>query len=158
MTNPWTASDKPVETMRHFVQYRNADRRGPLARGWEDFRVYTNKPISFVAGLAGETVWLIEGGGSPMSYRIVLVFIVDEFGPCDDPGFRLYLRGARGHLFEPPIPIPHDDWFRAFMRRHGNFAFGLQAMEPEDAARLSHLASSSPTGESPPPHLVPRFP
>ena len=144
--------------MRHFVQYRNADRRGPLARGREDFRVYTNKPMSFVAGLVGETVWLIEGSGSPMSYRVVLVFIVDEFGPCDDPGFSLYLRGARGHIFQPAVPIPHDDWFRTFMRRHGNFAFGLQAMEPEDAARLSRLAASLPTGESPPPRLAPHVP
>jgi hypothetical protein len=129
--------------MRSFVQYRNADNRGPLDGRPPDLRVFTNKPASFVEELLGDTVWLIEGAGKPRSYHILLAFAVDEIGPCDDADFRFYLRGSRGRVFTPAVPIPYDDWFRLFMRHHGNFAFGLQAMRPEDATQLSRLAGWS---------------
>ena len=126
--------------MRHFVQYRNAGERGPLPARRPDLRVFTRKPESFVAGLLGNTVWLIEGTGSPRSYAIRLVFIVDEFGASDNPDFVLYLRGSTGSAFTPPVAIPRTEWFRSFLRRHGNFAFGLQSMHRDDAEVLGRIS------------------
>ncbi len=126
--------------MRHFVQYHNAGKRGTLAGDPADLSVYTRKPDRFVANLLGDTVWLLEGVGSPASYHISLVFVADEFGLCDDPDFRLYLSGTTGRLFVPPVPLPQTEWFRTFRRRHGNFAFGLQAIGQEDARELCRLS------------------
>jgi hypothetical protein len=126
--------------VRHFVQYRNAGKRGPLSVPRPDLCVYTRKPAAFVEDLLGDTVWLIEGAGHPTAYCIRLVFVVDEFGPCDDPDFALYLRGSTGRPFVPPVPLPRDEWFRSFLRRHGNFAFGLQRMDSEDVAEICRLS------------------
>ena len=126
--------------MRHFVQYRNAGERGPFPALRPDLRVFTRKPESFVAGVFGNTVWLVEGTGSPRSYGIRLVFLVDEFGASDNPDFVLYLRGTTGRTFTPVVPIPRTEWFQSFLRCHGNFAFGLRSMTLDDALVLGRLS------------------
>lgn len=135
--------------MRHFVQYHNPDRVGPLPAVPDDLSVYTNKPFSLVAALPGHTIWLIAGEGRPRTYSLCYAFVVDEIGESPHPYFAWYARGTEGRVFQPAPCLDHEPWFGAFLRRQANFSLGLRELRPEDVIWLSrHLQRSTPFGPS----------
>ena len=125
--------------MRHFVQYHHPDRDDHPCELSGEFLIYTNKPYPMLAGLLGNTVWLIAGEGTPRRYSLAYTFVVDEIGAAADPVFRWYARGSEGRLFEPPPRLDGDPWFGQFLRRNANFSLGLREMHENDVVQLSRM-------------------
>lgn len=130
---------------RHFVQYHNPDRVGHGHDEPADFRILTNKPLSLLEALPGNTVWLIMGEGRPRRYSMQFVFVVAHIGECDERGFRWFAQGTEGHRFHPRPrldgdPFDGDPWFPLFLRRQANFSLGLRELARDDVTHLRRLA------------------
>jgi hypothetical protein len=125
---------------RHFVQYHNPDKPGHAHGLSDDFCILTAKPYGMLAALPGNVVWLIGGEGRPRAYSLCSVFVVDEIGESDEPGFRWYARGSAGRLFRPPLRIDGDPWFGSFLHRNANFSLGLRALDEHDVVQLQRLS------------------
>ena len=128
--------------MKHLVQYHNVATQGPLtlasrtgpARTDDYYEVGTNKHFR---KLTGDVVWCVSGAGSPRSYHLEYVFVVDEV-VVEGSGEELNtsVRGRRGHSFRPRPRLTELPWFREFRRAQGNFAFGLSSIRDEFVPKL----------------------
>jgi hypothetical protein len=119
-----------IADMQHFVQYHNTERMGGPYKHvpGDPYRIVTNKSI---AGLKGNTVWLIAGEGRPRSYTLCCRFIADDVGDADNPHFRHYASGFEGATFAPPIPLNGLRWFEKLYNQTQNFSLGLMPVSDE---------------------------
>jgi hypothetical protein len=68
---------------------------------------------------------------------------VAEVGDAEEDGFKRFASGP-GHVFQPPIPIKHMDWFPEVLRATGHFGLGVQEVKDEAViAGLTTLASDA---------------
>jgi len=135
--------------MKHLVQYHNVAAQGPLtsassskgARLADYFEIGTNKRLR---DLRGAIVWCVSGEGSPRSYHLEYVFVVDEV-VVKGSGSELSVsvRGRKGLRFSPRQPLSTAKhtlpWFGAFRRSQGNFAFGLSSIREEFVPELERF-------------------
>lgn len=109
--------------MQHFVVYHNPDVMGYPVLDVERLAIYTNKRRN---DAVGGRVWLITGEGKPRVYKLRSTFIVDSISSSDKSEFEARVTGKEGHLFHPMPVLNPEPWFRQFIEKQGNFAFGFQ--------------------------------
>jgi hypothetical protein len=121
------------DPMRHFIAYHNTEKMGYSLPDGNPQRVLAKRPVN---GLRGNTVWLVEGTGTPRQYCLASVFRVDKVGETDEGRFTWFASGP-GHFFHPHVPIKHTSWFPEVLRVTGNFAWGVR--ETKDHAVIAGL-------------------
>lgn len=120
--------------MKHYVQYHNTAKQGPLELDNATFSIFATKPIKH---LIGNRVWLISGEGntSPKSYFLRYTFGVEAV----EEGPKNIARGTKGQAFVPPIQLSGMSWFKDFLSAQQNFSLGVREIPDEFLERFSAL-------------------
>ena len=109
--------------MTDFVVYHKPEVMGYDAINVDNLAIYTNKSST---SAVGGRVWLLTGEGSPRIYRLRSTFLVSEIVPSDKAGFKTKIIGKDGRLLDPMPALNSEPWFKEFVQKQGNFAFGFQ--------------------------------
>lgn len=126
--------------MRHFVQYHNTKKQGPLTLG-ERLHVLTKKPAEH---LQGATIWLISGEGmTKKDYFLRYFFVTDRIEHSPNPNFKWMLSGTDGQVFTPWRQLTVFDWFKEFMESQQNFRGGIWPMRTTDVENFKAIALAS---------------
>lgn len=126
--------------MKHFVQYHNAKKMGYPCECLTDFHILTSSN-SVSRMERGDIVWLIGGQGTPRTYSLCNVFIVDGVERHDGK-FTHRAYGTRGAFFPSPLPIDRFPWFHEFLLRRGNFGLGFQELNQVDIQALQGVVKT----------------
>jgi hypothetical protein len=116
----------PARRVRDAVVYHSPERMGYSVAGSREPYFLTNKRVS--RGALGTRVWLITGEGRPRRYWLRGTFTVASLESGDDEGFRLRVRGRGARWLSPMVDLTDAEWFDAFRRSQGSFAFGFQGI------------------------------
>ncbi len=111
---------------RDAVVYHSPERMGYSVAGSREPYFLTNKRVSRDA--VGTRVWLITGEGRPRRYWLRGTFVIDRLESGADEDFRLRVRGRDARWLAPMVELTDAEWFDAFRRSQGSFAFGFQAI------------------------------
>jgi hypothetical protein len=104
----------------------------------------TNKRVSREA--IGTRVWLLTGEGRPRRYYLRGTFTVHRLESGADEGFRTRVWGAGARFLSPMVEVTDAEWFDAFRRSQGSFAFGFQAIaDPRFVRALERTLRRGPT-------------
>lgn len=127
--------------MKHFVAYHNTEKMGRPLHESEPFRLLTNKPVNH---LLQQTVWIVTGeGDDPRRYSLGSVFPVTEVGDSIVDGFTRFATGS-GHVFQPPVALNEQEWFRKLLQVTGRFGLGVLEIKDETIiAGLIRLAAEA---------------
>ena len=112
--------------MKNFVVYHNPDSMGYPASAVFPMSIVTNK--NFSDNILGSKIWLITGVGRPRKYYIAARFVAGKIERGEDEDWVTRITGHNGKRFKPIISINDCTWLRDFVRKMGNFAFGMQAI------------------------------
>lgn len=129
--------------MADLVVYHNPDSMGYPATEVVTPVVLTNKRIS--RRVVGSRLWLLTGEGQPRRYFLRATFLVTEVEASDAERFRTRISGQQAQFFAPMIDLTDEDWFAAFRRGQGNFAFGCQVIRDPRACEGLRRAASVPS-------------
>ena len=131
--------------MTDFVVYHNTDQMGELTDSGESLSVLTNKSHLDVLG---ERIWLIVGEGQPRQYYLGMWLRAEAVEPDATGAFSTEIKGRGRVLGRDERPLLNDEpWFGAFLRRQGNFGFGLNAVGDTAVEReLKKLAERAERG------------
>ena len=133
------------QSMRHFVQYHNIERFGPVGENIEGelFAVMTRKRLQ---GLPGSRIWAFSGAGKPRAYFVYEVFATDWVLPVANPDFTYMIAGLKGMRFEPFLRVSGYPWFEQMRRSLANFSLGLTEITESYANYLVELAKAESEG------------
>jgi len=109
--------------MTDFVAHHDTEQMGELTNSGEWLSVFSNKSHLDVLG---ERIWLIVGEGQPRRYYLGLWLRAEAVEPDATGAFPMEIQGHGRVLGKDERPLLNDEsWFAAFLRRQGNFGFGL---------------------------------
>ncbi|ROZ72091.1 hypothetical protein [Ramlibacter sp. WS9] len=132
--------------MNHFAAYHNPDTMGYGALDINVHSQLTGQRIADPTRFIGARLWTVTGerlAGSPRKhYSLRNTFVIDRISPYTGAvqGFDKMVTGSDGMMFNPMIPLSDLDWFPEFLKRMGNFGFGIHPiMNSEYIAALQAI-------------------
>src|ERR1043166_7321469 len=97
--------------MKHFIAYHSTEKMGERLSDGDALRVLSTRSLD---RMVDHLVWFIKGEGSqPRKYCLGSVFRVQSTGETSDSGFQYFATGP-GHVFDPPVLLNDEPWFREF--------------------------------------------
>jgi hypothetical protein len=130
---------------RDAAVYHSPERMGCSAAANREPYFLTNKRVSPDA--IGTRVWLLTGEGRPRRYYLRGTFTIARLESGADEDFRTRVWGTDARYLSPMVDVTDADWFDAFRRSQGSFAFGYQAIaDPRFVRALERTLQAAARG------------
>jgi len=137
--------------MRHFVAYHNVDKMGVEFKDHKPFQFRSRKRESYLSKTIGSSVWVFSGktdGGKKM-YYLEAVFYPDKIYSDSEKQDLIYIEGAKGHYFEPPVNVNRFSWVMRLLKKQSNFSLGINEIQDDEVIdQLSLLLNTSSVSQT----------